>query len=195
METMPGRNITADTTKGHAALFYETPEEQLEILAQFFKDGVEQNELCIYVSSQPTEDILEQFATHGFDARPAVSETNLRIFEMDKTYMPNGQFVANYMLHNLQDFIDDAKAAGYHGLRTAGEMIWIHDHPDAVNEAISYEDHVNDMTGDGSNFVGLCLYPSYTSHSHLLPGILSTHPTVIYGGNVHANDYYSLPAA
>ena len=119
---MTGRNITADTTKGHAALFYESPEEQLEILAQFFKDGIEQNELCIYVSSQPTEDILEQFAAHGFDARPAVTETNLRIFEMDKTYMPNGQFVANYMLHNLQDFIDDAKAAGYHGLRYRPEV-------------------------------------------------------------------------
>lgn len=51
-----GIDIIGDILWGaHICQFYETKEDLTDILVPYFKAGLENNELCLWVTSQPLE--------------------------------------------------------------------------------------------------------------------------------------------
>jgi len=189
---MTQSTITQTTTHGHACFFYDNDSERTEVLAQYFQDGLDNHELCIFVTPDTQAEAVAKFFAVGFDAQAAIDKDELRVFEMNTTYMPDGEFAANYMLHNVNSFLEDAKAQGYHGLRTAGEMSWLHKNGKFTEEAVDYERQVNTVGDPGDHFMGLCLYPMQQTFSGLLDRVLRTHPSYIYDGHVRTSPYYGL---
>lgn len=188
-------NITINktTTKGHACFFYTDITDRYTVLTQYFKDGLVNNELCIFATADSTASTIQNFLKAGLDIRDSVENKSLRIFEMKATYTPNGKFVADYMLNNVRDFIKSAEKEGYSGLRTAGEMTWTKDHPEAVDDAINYEHKINGLCTDETNFIGLCLYAMKDDYSKVMRGAVRSHPSFIYDGQVKTNPYF-VPA-
>jgi len=181
-------------THGHAAFLYETLEERLELLAQYFQEGLQKNELCVFVTPDSEVDAIASFKAIGFDPSEAIKKGALRVFSMKQTYLPDGHFAADYMLQNVNDFLEEAKQLGYSGLRTAGEMAWLYDHEDQITDAISYEDSVNGLATPDDNFIGLCLYPmAHDSFNKVLGSVLQTHPSFIYDGQVQPSPYFGRP--
>ncbi|MBW3568996.1 MEDS domain-containing protein, partial [Candidatus Parcubacteria bacterium] len=109
------------TTQGHTCFFYTDAVDRFGVLAQYFKQGLDKNELCIFVTAESQDDTIHYFMNAGLDVSKPVKDKALRIFEMNSTYISNGRFVTEYMLNNVSNFIDNAKEKGYSGLRTAGE--------------------------------------------------------------------------
>jgi len=178
------------TTQGHAFFLYNSSDERLGLIAEYFKQGLAKHELCIFVTPEPQDEVIESFKAVGFDCGEAVVAGSLRIFEMNQTYLPDGRFVADYMLSNVANFMEDAKAHGYSGLRTAGEMSWLDEHPAALSEALDYEERVNSLNSPAPAFTGLCLYPVRDGFSDALHGAVRTHPSFIYNGEVRSNEHY-----
>jgi hypothetical protein len=172
--------ITHDNTHGHAAFLYETPEERLRTLAIYFLDGIANNELCVFVTSDTPKDAVKKFKAYGADFR-----------EMQPTYLPDGKFAADYMLGNVKSFQTEATQLGYSGLRTAGEMSWLYDHHEAHDEAVAYEQLVNEPPLAHDKFIGLCLYPVQENFSRVLHDVARTHPSLIYNGEVHQSASYA----
>jgi hypothetical protein len=164
---------------GHACFLYESAEERLSLLAKYFQEGLANNELCVLAVPEKTEAIVQKFKNIGFDPTESIKDGALCIFEMEDTYVPNGKFIAEYMIQNVTHFIEDAKSRGYNGLRTAGEMSWLNGHSEFIDEAIHYEDKVNDLITPDANFVGLCLYPVHEAFDEVIEGVLQTHPAYI----------------
>ena len=51
-----GIDVIGDVPWGtHFCQFYQTKEDLMEILVPYFKSGLENNELCVWVISQPLE--------------------------------------------------------------------------------------------------------------------------------------------
>ena len=51
-----GINIIGDVPWGtHFCQFYQTKEDQMDILVPYFKAGLESNELCVWITSYPME--------------------------------------------------------------------------------------------------------------------------------------------
>lgn len=172
----------------HVLFMYDSREERMRVLAEYFGDGLANNELCIFVTPNPGQ-VIENFRAVGLDVAQATEKGNLRVFEMNKTYLSSGKFAADFMLSNVKRFIKDAKAGGYTGLRTAGEMSWLHDHPEFTQEAGKYEKQISQLCGDHSEFTGLCLYPLRESTGDVLSAAMRTHPSFIYDGTVQANPF------
>jgi len=67
-----GIDILGDVPWGsHFCLFYETEEDLIDILVPYFKAGLKNNELCVWVTSEPlgekkAEDAMKG-AIPGFD--------------------------------------------------------------------------------------------------------------------------------
>lgn len=179
----------------HVCYFYESNDERYELLAQYFQEGLAHNELCVFVTPEPLEAVIGHFQVAGLAVAAAIKTGALRVFEMNSTYLPDGHFSADYMLQNVRNFIADAKRQGYAGLRTAGEMLWIHQHPEFSEAAAVYEQRVNTLTASDGSFVGLCLYPAERAVDTLQTNVLRTHPLLMYDGQTRFNLYYSPTAA
>ncbi len=184
--------INKDATNGHAFFLYNDADERHELLAAYLKQGLDNNELCILVTSELPDDILQSFSSLGFDAKTAYKNQSLRIFEMNQTYLPDGHFSAYYMLNNVATFINEAKANGYSGLRTAGEMSWLTERCEFTEDAEAYEQNVNNLCTPDSNFIGLCLYPVQDAFTDILASATRTHPSFVYDGRMQSNEHYSL---
>lgn len=172
----------------HVLFMYDSREERMRVLAEYFGDGLAKGELCIFVTPDP-EQTVENFRAVGLDVSQAIKKGELRVFEMNETYLPSGKFAADFMLSNVKRFIKDAVAGGYKGLRTAGEMAWLHEHPEFAKSATKYEKQVNELTDDHSEFTGLCLYPLRESAGDVLDTAMRTHPSFIYDGTVQMNPF------
>ena len=178
------------TTNGHICFFYNSTQERAELLAEYFRQGIASNQYCIFATNDSPPAAIKQFAAAQFDAAAAVASGSMHIFEMNQVYLQGGQFEAAYMLNNVSSFIEDAKSLGFSGLRTAGEMSWISEHPEADAEAKAYERDVNLLTAKHPDFVGLCLYPNANVFSSALTTALHTHPTLMQEERIKTNPYY-----
>lgn len=187
-------HLDKDSTAGHLCFFYKDEQERLELITDYFRQGLSNNELCIFVTPYSKEQTTQDFLRHNLDIGGALKNGDLLIFEMDSTYLPHGEFVANYMLENVQSFINDAKAEGFNGLRTAGEMSWLADHPEAETEAVVYEHKVNTLDPSGFSFIGLCVYDSNDTSDKLAEDLQKSHPTLFMGGKLTPSPLYTAPA-
>jgi hypothetical protein len=178
-------------SRGHAVFLYDDSADSMEVAAEYFRGGVELNELCIFVTSACKKDVIREFKQFGFNPTKAINNGQLRLFEMQATCLPDGYFAADYMLHNVSSYTKDAQKLGYSGLRTAGEMSWLPDHIDAFTEAMAYDKNINNLHHDEPDFIGLCLYPVMESSSEIISGVLKTHPSVIYDGEIGASPSFT----
>lgn len=186
---------TSDIKSGdHVSLFYDAPEQRWQLLAEYLRDGFEQHELCIFVSQATPRQVTAYLHEAGLDIEPYVKRQDLRIFNIDSAYLPEGRFVADYMLNNVANFIEDAEVQGYKGLRTAGEMNWLAGRPAYRQEAAVYESDVNHLSQAHHSFTGLCLYEVGIDSLDTVKQTLRTHPVFIYEGELHHNPYYMAPA-
>lgn len=170
-------------------MFYSNSEELWRVLADYFHTGLEQGELGILVTHFSPKEIAQGFSKLGFDIKQPLMKGDLRIFNMIDTYLPDGRFVADFMMGNVLNFIEDAKQLGYSGLRTAGEMGWLDDHPQYHGEAIYYEDSVNGLVSENPSFTGICLYSTKDdlSPSMEMKSVLNAHPSYFYNGELIKN--------
>lgn len=181
---------TKRRTPQHACFFYDSKQSRQTVLAGYFKEGLDNNELCIFVTPETPRQVVKAFKAEGFDPSAAIAKGAFRIFDMGSSYLPQGQFVADYMLQNVKVFMEDAKTSGYSGLRTAGEMSWLYKVSEFNEEAKQYESDVNTLTTPESNFTGICLYPTEDSSTKIVVDAMHTHPGFIYDGNIRANPHY-----
>ena len=179
------------STKGHALFMYRNAISENDFLANYFWEGLTQGDLCVLVSAHSRKDTIHMFATSGHDIEPYLKRNDLRIYNMTDTYLPNGEFVAKYMLSNVQSFVAEAKALGYKGLRTAGEMSWIEDNTEYVPEAVSYEASVNHLSEPDLKFTGLCMYRLGSDTVEIVEESLKQHPSYVYDGKVSKSPYYA----
>lgn len=184
--------LDVDSTAGHLCLFYKDGPERSEIVAEYIRQGLANNELCIFATSQTIDQTVSDFADYGIDIKPAVKNGSLLIFEMLATYLSDGKFISNYMLRNVHTFIQDAKNQGFSGLRTAGEMSWLSQYDEYTDEAITYEHEVNSLKQPDFNFIGLCLYHTEGITDTVAQGALDSHPTLLFNGTIARSPFFAV---
>ena len=153
-----GIDIIGDIPWGtHFCHFYRTKQELIDVLVPYFKAGLESNESCMWVTSEP---LVEQ------DARKAMSEAipdfdrylktgQIEIMPHDRWYLRDGVFDSDRVLRGWVGKLDSALARGYDGLRLTGNTAWL-EKKDWESFA-DYEAAVTSVTGK-YKMVVLCSY-------------------------------------
>jgi len=178
-----------EVNRNHTVFVYKTKAERHKFLAAYFAEGLATNQLCIFVSPGTTNQIMYDFQRYGLDISEAVKRGAFRIYDMKETYLPHGEFAAEFMVQNVKQFIIDARKAGYAGLYTAGEMSWMYDNPRFWHKAARYEAEIDELLKHHRTFTALCIYPTTTA-PFIEDIALKTHPRRVFMGGIKANEDY-----
>lgn len=112
----------------HFCQFYSTPRELAGALVPFFKAGLDNNEQCIWVTSEPFRPEAARAALRSAmpDLDQRLRNRQIEIVDFDQWYTKNGAGQDVDTL--LDDWIarkEQALALGYSGLRVSGNTCWI----------------------------------------------------------------------
>jgi len=153
-----GIGLVGDTPWGtHFCLFYRTKEELLEILIPYFKAGLENNEFCMWVTSEPLNEqhvkAAMRRAVPGFDQY--LKKGQLEIIPYTKWYLDGGKFDSERVLAGWKEKLGQALARGYEGLRLTGNTFWLEEKD--WESFTDYEALLDGVIGD-EKMMAVCTY-------------------------------------
>src|ERR1700731_4904961 len=146
----------------HFCYFYETKEDLLETQVLYFKAGLENKELCLWVVSQvlSVEEAKHALGQAVPDLERHLAQGALEIHNHDEWYLRDGQWDPRRVLQSWREKLHQTSAKGYAGLRAAGDGGWIQNDNRIV--FCEYEEQVNAIVADQRTII-LCTYPLTTS--------------------------------
>ncbi len=187
------REVSSLRQGDHVCTVYESPEQQLRVIAQYIKAGLDGGERCLYiVDDRSTDDVLD--ALHAAGADPATTRDSRRLILLTKreTYLQRGSFDPNAMIWSLAAMADQAVADGCSGLRITGEMTWALGPETGPDQLIEYETRLNEFF-PGSRAHAICQYNRTRFAPSMIRDVLRMHPLALVGQHLHANPYYEPP--
>jgi len=141
-----GIDLIGDIPWGtHLCSFYQTKQDLLNMIIPYFKAGLESNEFCVWVVSDPlNEEKAMQVARSSipnFDHYLANGQ--IEIIPYNKWYYRNGELYLKHLISNWKEITKKAVSRGFDGLRGAGYCAWVEQKD--WESFMEYETAVNDM--------------------------------------------------
>jgi PAS domain S-box-containing protein len=153
-----GIDIIGDVPWGtHFCQFYQTKEDLMDVLLPYFKAGLENNEFCMWVTSQPlnVEKAKEAIRVAVPDFDVYLEKGQIEIIPYNQWYVKEGVFDSNRVLNGWVEKLNQALANGYDGLRLTGNTFWLE--KEDWNAFVDYEEDV-DRVLDNYQMIALCTY-------------------------------------
>jgi len=111
----------------HFCQFYRTKKDLLDVLVPYFRAGLENNEYCMWVTSEPVnvEDAVRAMkkAVPDYDAYVKIGQ--IEIIPYDQWYTKGGTFKEKRVLKGWVSRLNLALKKGFDGLRLTGNTFWI----------------------------------------------------------------------
>jgi PAS domain S-box-containing protein len=174
----------------HVCPLYETPGQRMGALVPYFRAGLARGEQCLYIADDASVDDLR---AHGIGSDEDLARAALVVLSTRETYLRNGRFDADQMIELLSARLAEAQAAGFAGLRVAGEMSWALGSDIGSEHLIEYEARLNVFL-PATGIRALCQYDVRRFPASVLRDVLRTHPLAIFGEQIHDNPYFEPPA-
>jgi hypothetical protein len=142
----------------HFCQFYKTKKDMLDILVPYFKSGLENNEFCVWVTSDflTKEHALKALRKGVPGFSDYLSKGQIEIFPYTDWYLKGGKFDLKRTLDMWIEKHDWALAAGFAGMRVSGNPYWIDNKKD-WDDFACYEAEINKVIG-GTKLLVLCTY-------------------------------------
>ena len=143
----------------HMTLFYDGKEELLEVLIPYFKAGLENNEFCLWITSEclSAQEALAAMQHSMSDFDRYLQQGQINFVSCQEWYLKNGLFSPINSLVKGVEKLKWALSEEYDGVRLTGDIFWLNDEDWA--RFISYENEVNKSIVR-SQSIALCTYPS-----------------------------------
>lgn len=162
---MAGEQALLDLPWGsHVCQFYETREDQINMLVPYFKQGLERNEACAWLVGDLTiEEARTALAASVHDLDDYMATGQMQIVHYSEFYTdPNGTVRApDQLSYQFATMGSSAADKGFAGLRASGSVSWV---KDAASMAtfMAYETKVN-LAIQNARIMAVCTYPAKAS--------------------------------
>jgi len=170
-----GLEIVGDVPWGtHFCLFYHITDDLIDILVPYFKAGLENNEFCMWVTSEPlsvddaTRALME--AVKEFDTYSKKGQ--IEILDYSEWYTQSGKFEADTV---LQGWVEKERLAlknGFDGLRLTGNTFWLE--KSDWKAFTEYEATVDSVIGN-YRMIALCSYSLDTCKAAEVIDVVKNH--------------------
>jgi hypothetical protein len=142
----------------HFCQFYQTKKDLLDVLVPYFRAGLENNEFCVWVTSDffTTEEAMRAMKK-GVPGFPEyLAKRQIEIFPYTDWYLKGGSFDLKRTLGMWMEKHDEALSRGFAGMRVSGSPYWIDNKKD-WDDFACYEAEINNVIS-GTKLLVLCSY-------------------------------------
>jgi PAS domain-containing protein len=153
-----GIDIIGDVPWGtHLCQFYETREDLVDILVPYFKAGLENNEFCMWITSEPLKvgDAKAALKKVVKNLDHFIKKGQIEIWNYSEWYIKSGKFDAKNVLQGWVEKENQALKRGYDGLRLSGNTFWLEEKD--WRNFTDYEEEVNRVIGK-YRMIAICTY-------------------------------------
>ncbi len=151
-----GIDIVGEVSWGtHFCQFYRTQKDLLDIQVPYFRAGLENNEFCMWVTSEPLSTARAWRAVQRDmpDFGKYLSHGQIEIIPYTDWYTRDGTFDGDRVLRGWAEKLEQALTRGFSGLRIAGNTSWLKkEHWTAFTR---YEVGINEVI-ENSRTLALC---------------------------------------
>jgi len=140
----------------HACVVFNDEATRLQSLATFIRAGLRDGHRILYFGGG-AEEIEAELAVQGTDARGALTGGQLRMSTPEDSYLASGSFDPQATIEGWRYESEQARDAGYAGLRAVGDMSWASQPVPGAEQLTFYEAQVNRVFADGFA-MAICLY-------------------------------------
>jgi signal transduction histidine kinase/ActR/RegA family two-component response regulator len=122
-----GINTLGDVPWGtHFCQFYQDKQELIDILVPYFKAGLENNEFCMWVTSEPlrSAEAKAALAANVENLETYIANGQLEILD-NEWYTIGEKFESDRVLQSWIDRLEAATRRGCDGLRLTGNTFWL----------------------------------------------------------------------
>ena len=141
----------------HLCQFYETKSDLIDILVPYFVEGLQSNEACMWVTSEPlhVEEATAALAREVPNLDTFIKSGQLLILPYEEWYLKGGMFDADRVLEGWVEKEREALSRGFDGLRLTGNTFWIE--RSLWKRFTDYEEAVNNVIGE-HRMIAVCTY-------------------------------------
>jgi signal transduction histidine kinase/CheY-like chemotaxis protein len=194
MFPIPMHDALPRLTQGdHCCHIFDKPEDQLRLLVPYFALGLERGERGAFVGADGVlEPLRAGLKDAGVDVDGETRKGRL-VLTSDRAFLQDGRFDSDRMLDFIQRVYDDTLAAGFTGLRAAGDVAWEVGPEKDFRDVIYYE-NLLDIFSLGKKMLVICQYSREGCPPDILRGILGTHKLAALDESVGPNIHYVPPS-
>jgi len=193
MDKASAVDLVTEARRGsHHCLFYQSQDDLVNLLAEYFKSGIEKGEFCIWVTAdggveQKARKTISQKLT-GREARQTASQ--IEFVRCSDWYLRDGSFHPEQVLNSWVERIKLAANRGYRGLRVSGDLGWL----DATDwqTLMGYESDVNSVIA-GQDFRAVCSYPLAKINASQMIDVIGYHQVALGKNNGQWQTFKALP--
>ena len=171
---------------GHICAFFDSREEEYDILLPYLKQGVDAGEDVLNVLDASRLD-----DHRGRLGRCGIPADRVSVASSEETYLAGGRFDMDRMAGFVESTVAASKAQGRR-VRTAGWMDWLGENAPGSDRAIEYEARMNFLVPK-YDCTFMCVYDLAQLGGPTVVDIIATHPWVILNGKIRKNEKYIPP--
>ncbi len=179
MEMTSAVDLVKGARRGsHYCLFYQSRDDLIDLLSEYFKSGIEKGDFCIWVTAdggveEKARATLKNSLPEAFAQRAA---SQVEFVQCSDWYLRDGSFHPEQVLKSWLDRINLALNLGYHGLRVSGDLGWF----DATDwtTLMGYESDVNRIIS-GLDFMAVCSYPLPGLNASQMMDVIDRHQAAL----------------
>ncbi|MCE3229449.1 MAG: hypothetical protein K0S32_4000 [Bacteroidetes bacterium] len=188
--TLCGETLTGPL---HICAFFDSKEEQYEILLPWLKEGIDNKEEVLTILSRDAHgDHCSKLSKAGISVQESIANKQLKIVATEDTYLQGGSFAAERMFNIVANALADSQKGPYDTFRGCGDMEWALKNLPGTDELIEYEARLNELTPKHSCCI-LCSYDINKFSGSAIADVLATHTHVIMNGRIQKNPHYVEP--
>lgn len=141
----------------HLCQFYQTKEDLIDILVPYFKAGLETNEYCMWITSEPlkAEDAKNALSKAVKNLDDYLKKGQIEILDYSQWYTASGKFESDRVLQGWIEKEQQAIEKGFAGLRLTGNTFWLEQ--EEWEEFTEYEAMIDKVIGK-HRMIAICSY-------------------------------------
>jgi len=158
----------------HFCLFYQTKEDLTDILVPYLKAGLENNEFCMWVTSEPlsVEDAKRSLKRVVENLDDSIEKGQIEILDYSQWYTQSGKFEADKVLQGWVEKEKQAVKRGFDGFRLTGNRFWLE--KEDWRGFTAYEARIDGLIGQ-YRMLALCTYSLDRCEASEIIDVVSNH--------------------